>query len=118
MVRMRAKDTKVSSTLKALHAKSWASIDARRSDATLPEVSSKVWCRPETQPGTAKLATKWTRGTRRARHSHVLQLAPEAREKEHRIQLQLHAEDQISTDPLPLFNFNDETPSPPRGGTG
>lgn len=77
-------------------------------------VGSKVWYRPEPQPGTDKLAPKWRGpGTVTARvgaHSYVVEVVPGVSQEAHRSQLKPHVAEVYGGDMFPLHYFSAKAP--------
>jgi hypothetical protein len=109
MERMRKLDITVAQKLNELHEKRWAQINSKRREPPPFERGSKVWYKPEPQPGRDKLDPRWKRGVvaeRVGRDSYVVELAPGLRREAHRSQLKPHVDDEYNTSPLPLFYFS------------
>ena len=107
--RMRQLDISVAKRLNELHEKRWRTINSKRRAPPPFVVGSKVWYKPEPQPGRDKLDPHWKRGVvagRVGRDSYVVELGPGVRREAHRSQLKPHVDDVFSTAPLDLFYFS------------
>lgn len=100
--------------LNTLQQKRVAAANAKRREPPPLHPGSKVWYRPEPQPGRDKLEPKW-RGPgvvlrRVADHSYVVQVDGGREQEAHRSQLYPHVEDEFVGEPFPLYYFSGKAP--------
>jgi hypothetical protein len=121
MDRMAELDVLVASRLNALHERQMGALNATRKDPPPLVVGSKVWYRPERQPGTDKLAPWWvgpgTVQERTSEHGYVVEISPGVLQAAHRTQLKPHVADTYSGTPYPLHYFAGKAPDLPTTST-
>jgi hypothetical protein len=96
----------VAERLNKIHEKQAQQVNAHRKDWLPLEVGSKVWYRPEKQPGTDKLAPPWVGPgvvlQRVSDHSYVVEVNPGVHQSAHRTQLRPHIADTYSDTPCTI----------------
>jgi len=114
---MQALDRRAAQALNALHDRRKVQVNAGRKEPVAFEAGSKVWYRPERQPGTDKLAPHWQGPcqvhSRVSNHSYVVEVAPGVLKEAHRTQLRPHVDDLFTETPLPLFYLAGKAPELP-----
>ena len=115
MERMRDQDAVVGKRLNDIQDKRAKATNAKRREHPPLKVGSKVWYRPEPQPGRDKLEPRW-KGPglvlrRVGNHSYVIQLKPGAEQEAHRSQLRPHIDDEFADEPYPLYYFTGKAPT-------
>jgi len=115
--KMQALDARAAKALNDLHQKRKAQVNANRKEPTPFAKGSKVWYRPERQPGTDKLAPEWVGPCliekRLGAHSYVVEVAPGVLREAHRTQLRPHVADLYSDTPFPLHYLAGKAPELP-----
>lgn len=114
METMKERDKKMAAKLNEEHRIRADRINRNRLEPPPLAENSKVWYRPERQPGTDKLAPEW-RGPatviqRVGPHSYIVELTPGQRQEAHRSQLHPHVLDLYSSKPFPMHYFHGKAP--------
>ena len=113
--KMGEQDSVVAQRLNAIQERRAKGANANRRDHPPLKVGSKVWYRPEPQPGRDKLEPRWKGpGTvlrRVGAHSYVIELEPGGEQEAHRSQLRPHVEDTFSVKPFAIYYFTGKAPT-------
>jgi hypothetical protein len=112
--RMRQTDVEISRKIQDIQEKRAQTTNKHRIDHPALEEGSKVWYKPEVQPGHDKTDTYW-KGPgivlhRIGKHSYVIKIKEGTETEAHRSQLRPHIEDTQATKPYPLYYFSGAAP--------
>lgn len=117
--RIKAQDVQISTKLQKIQGKRAETTNKHRLEQPPLQIGSKVWYKPETQPGHDKTDTYWTGpGTvlrRVGEHSYVVKIKPGVETEAHISQLRPHIEDIYVDKPHPLYYFSGRAPEVPVG---